>query len=160
MSVFKSLPVAHEIRRGDPASSRAPGDQLDTITLGWEERLKARARRRSDCGFEFATALARGTVLRDGDCFVFDRPPLVIRIVERQEPVFILRPATSGEWALFAYHIGNSHQPVMFGEEEIVCPDVPGMEQVLTYHGIPFSRALRAFTPVGQIPSHQHLLSR
>ncbi len=49
-----------------------------TSTLGWEERLKVRARRESDTGFEFATALPRGTVLRDGDCFVFDDLKIVV----------------------------------------------------------------------------------
>ncbi len=42
--------------------------------------------------------------------------------------------------ALFAYHIGNSHQPVMIADDAIVCPDALGMEQVLTYHAIPFLR--------------------
>ena len=38
--------------------------------------------------------------------------------------------------------------------DAIVCPDVPGMEQVLTYHVIPFTREQRAFTPVSQAPGH------
>ena len=46
----------------------------DTITLGWEERLKARGRRRRTAASSSATALPRGTVLRGGDCFVLDEP--------------------------------------------------------------------------------------
>jgi urease accessory protein UreE len=111
-------------------------------------------------GFEFATALARGTVLRAGDCFIFDAARLVVRVVERAESVFVIRPQTQREWALFGYHIGNSHQPIMLLDDEIVCADVPGMEQVLTYHAIPFSRSDRGFTPVGLVLDHQHQLSR
>lgn len=152
--MFRSVPIAHEVL---PAGSGAvrPG-QHDTVTLGWEERLKSRARRRSDSGFEFATALARGTVLRAGDCFVFDQPVKVVEVVEQEEPVFVVRPGSPQEWALFSYHIGNSHQPLMLGESEIICPDISGMEQVLMYHSIPYTRAVRPFTPVGQLSAHQH----
>jgi len=46
----------------------------DSITLGWEDRLKGRARRRTDGGVEFGTALPRGTVLREGDCLALENP--------------------------------------------------------------------------------------
>lgn len=157
--MFKSLPVAKEVHRPDALSGAALVYPRDTVTLGWEERLKARARRRSDLGFEFATALPRGTVLGEGDCFIFDAP-LVVSVIERAEPVFVIRPQTKREWALFGYHIGNSHQPVMVLDDQIVCAEVPGMEQMLTYHAIPFSRARRGFTPVSLVLNHQHQLSR
>lgn len=158
--MFTSLPVAKEIYQSDALPGAALRYARDTVTLGWEDRVKGRARRRSDLGFEFATTLARGTVLRKGDCFVFDGPRLVVCVMERPEPVFVIRPKTRRECGLFAYHIGNSHQPVMIADDAIVCIDGPGMEQVLAYHGIPFSREARPFMPVGQIPEHQHQLSR
>ena len=70
--------------------------------------------------------------------------------------MFVIRPATPAEWGRVAYHIGNSHQPLMLAADAIVCADVPGMLQVLDHHGIPYERASRPFTPVGQIPAHQH----
>jgi urease accessory protein len=158
--VFNFLPVAKDVHRLDALPGTAGGYRHDTVTLGWEDRVKARARRTSDLGFEFATTLPRGTVLREGDCFAFDVPPVVVSVVERAEPVFVIRPETPGDWALFAYHIGNSHQPLMLADDAIVCAEVPGMEQVLLYHSIPFSREVRPFTPIGQIPDHQHQLSR
>ena len=130
------------------------------MTLGWEERLKARARRRSDGGFEFATALPRGTVLRQDDCFVFDAQRIVVRVVEREEPMLVVRPKDHREWGVFAYHIGNSHQPVMIADDAIVCPDALGMDQLLKYHAIPFLRERRRFTPLGQSSDHQHQLAR
>jgi urease accessory protein len=132
--------------------------RCDTITLGWEERLKIRARRVSDQGFEFATALPRGTVLSEGDLLVFDEERLSVCVREALEPVLVIRPETSAEWARIAYHIGNSHQPLMVAADGIVCPEVPGMEQVLSYHAIPFTRERRVFTPMAQIPDHQHAL--
>src|SRR5436190_313424 len=103
------------------------------MTLGWEERLKTRGRRRSDRGFEFGLALPRGTVLRAGDAFVIDESRLVIEVVEQIERVFVVQPASCGEWASVAYQIGNGHQPLMITEDALVCPDLPGAEMLLQY---------------------------
>jgi len=161
LQVFKTLPVARETYREDGLPARARSYTRDTITLGWEDRLKARARRTSDGGVEFGTALQRGAVLREGDCFVLAEPLLVVTVLERLEAVFVIEPVTAADWGQFAYYIGNSHQPVMIADGSMICPDVPGMEQVLTYHRIPFSRSVRAFTPIGHAGApyaagHQH----
>jgi urease accessory protein len=149
---FKSVPIAYEVRRLDALPDPARLSALDTITLGWEDRAKTRARRRSDGGLEFATALPRATVLRADDCFIL--PQLVVRVVERPEPVFVIEPRSPEEWGLFAYHLGNSHQAVMFTASALLCVDVPGARQVLEYHGIPHTRAERPFTPVTLNPGH------
>ena len=158
--MFNPIPTARDVTTIDAIPTRAAGYAHDTVTLGWEDRVKARARRQSDGGFAFATALARGTILREGHCLVFDIPPLIVRVVELAEPVLVVRPRAQTEWALFAYHIGNSHQPMMLAEDGIVCPDYLGMSQVLGYYDIPFSREARPFTPVSQVPSHRHQLAR
>ena len=156
LHVFKSLSVVHDVLREDGLPEAVRAYVRDTMTLGWEERLKTRRRRRSDNGFEFGTALPRGTILRGGDCLVIHPAGAVVVVVERAEPVFVIEPRTRPEWGLFAYHIGNSHQPLMILADAIVCPDVPGMQQVLEQHAISFSRDTRPFTPVGQLLDHQH----
>jgi urease accessory protein len=128
----------------------------DTVTLGWEERIETRARRRTDSGVEFATSLARGTVLHAGDCFVLDEAQLVAAVVERPEPVFVIRPGTAMEWALYAYQIGNRHQPLMIGGDALVCPELPGVEQLLERLRIPYVRQVRTFTPVVGAADHRH----
>ena len=67
----------------------------DTITLGWEDRTHVHGRRRTDGGVEFGTALPRGTVLHAGDCLVLDEARLVVSIVERPEPVFVVEPRSA-----------------------------------------------------------------
>jgi urease accessory protein UreE len=156
LEVFRSLPVARTVCRTDGLPDEVREFARDTITLGWEDRMRARGRRRTDGGVEFGTALPRGTVLRHADCFVLDQDRVVVTVVALEEAVFVIEPATPAEWGLFAYQIGNSHQPLMFTSREIVCPDLPGMEQVLTYHGIPYVRDVRAFTPVSGVPDHGH----
>jgi urease accessory protein UreE len=89
---------------------------------------------------------------------VLDDRALVVEVVERPEAVLVVSPRTPGEWGLFGYYIGNSHQPVMVTERAIVCPDVPGMDLILEQHGIMFSRDVRPFTPVQmtELPGHVH----
>jgi urease accessory protein len=128
----------------------------DTITLGWEDRTHVHGRRRTDGGVEFGTSLPRGTVLRADDCFVIDAARLIVTVVERPEPVFVVEPRSAPEWALFAYHIGNRHQPVMITERALVCPDVPGVEQLLEQHQMPYVRATRPFTPAATVAGHHH----
>jgi urease accessory protein UreE len=158
--MFKSPPVAKTTQRLDTLSGDVSGFERDLMTLGWEERLMARSRRRSDLGFEFATALPRGSVLHEDDCFVFDAQRVIVRVVEREEPMLVVRPTDHREWGVFAYHIGNSHQPVMIADDAIVCPDALGMDELLKYHAIPFLREHRKFTPLGQVSDHQHQLTR
>jgi urease accessory protein UreE len=106
--------------------------------------------------------------LREGDCLVVDALGLVVTVIEREEPVLVVAPGAPvapgardvsnrpDVWGLIGYHIGNSHQPVMFTAREIVCADVPGMDLVLTQHGIPFTRDRRRFSPVGLLGDHRH----
>jgi urease accessory protein len=126
----------------------------DTITLGWEDRLHVRGRRRSDGGIAFGLSLPRGTVLRCGDCLVVDPAKTVVVVVERPEPVFLIEPRTPQEWGLFGYHIGNRHQPLMITDSGIVCPDVAGIEQLLEQQRIPFVRMTLPFTPATSVANH------
>ena len=144
--------VCREADLGDDARAYA----RDTVTLGWEDRTHVHGRRRTDGGVEFGTSLPRGTLLRAGDCFVMDDERLVVTVVERPEPVFVVEPRSAPEWALFAYHIGNRHQPVMITDRALVCPDVPGVEPLLQQHRMPYTRATLPFTPAATVAGHHH----
>ena len=152
--LFKTVPIASAVALAEQLPAEYGPWPRQTATMGWEERLKARGRRRSDEGFEFATALPRGAVLHDGDCLALDSAQLIIVVRALAEAVLVVRPTTTEEWALWSYHIGNSHQPMMIAADAIVCVELPGMEQVLTYHGVPFVREQRVFTPASQAPGH------
>jgi urease accessory protein len=153
--VFRSLPVADATCRRDAIPTHASAFVRDTIALGWEDRLKTRGRRHSDNGLEFGTSLPRGTVLRAGDCLVIDSERTIVEVVERPEPAFVIEPRTPSEWGLFAYHIGNGHQPLMITDRALVCPDVPGVELLLRHHQIPFARSNIAFTPTSAVLDHR-----
>src|SRR5262245_32062364 len=110
--MFRTLPIADAVHRAGALPDEARPYARDTITLGWEDRAKTRGRRRSDGGIEFGLVLARGTVLHEGDQLIVQGAQTVVTVVERIEPAFVIEPGTPGEWGLFAYHIGNGHQPL------------------------------------------------
>ena len=86
--MFRSIPVVHEAVR-QPLCGQAASYARDTVTLGWEERVRARGRRRSDAGVEFATALTRGTVLRHGDYLLIDSLRLAVAVVALLAVIFV-----------------------------------------------------------------------
>lgn len=149
-------PIVEQIYRAGTLPESASSYTRDTIVLGWEDRVQAHGRRLSDGGVEFGTSLPRGTVLRADDCFVLDDLRTIVAVVERPEAVFVITPRTSQEWGLFAYHIGNRHQPVMITDEGLVCPDEAGVEQLLQQQHMPHVRALLPFTPASTVAGHQH----
>jgi urease accessory protein len=150
------MTVVERIHREPDVPERARTYTRDTITLGWEDRTHVHGRRQSDGGVDFGTSLPRGSVLHAGDCFVLEPERLVITVIERPEPVFVIEPGRATEWALFAYHIGNRHQPVMITERSLVCPAVAGVEQLLQQHHMPYVRATLPFTPAASVAGHHH----
>jgi urease accessory protein len=150
------MTVVEHIHRGPDIPERARAYTRDTVTLGWEDRTHVHGRRRTDGGVEFGTALPRGTQLRAGDWLALDGERILVAVVERDEPVFVIEPRHAAEWALFAYHIGNRHQPLMITDQALVCPEAPGVEPLLQQHRIPYTRAMRPFTPVATVAGHAH----
>jgi len=148
------LTLIERTHRKDALPATARGYARDTITLGWEDRLHVYGRRQSDGGVAFGLSLPRGTILRGGDCIVVNDVKTVVVVVERPEPVFLVEPHTPQEWGLYAYHIGNRHQPLMITERGIVCPDVAGVEQLLAQQRIPFSCTTLPFTPTTSVANH------
>jgi urease accessory protein len=150
------LIVIEQTHREDTLSPAVAGYTRDTITLGWEDRRHVRGRRRSDGGLVFGLSLPRGTILRGGDRLVLDEAKSVVVVVERPEPVFLIELRTPQEWGLYAYHIGNRHQPLMITDAGIVCPDVAGVEQLLEQQRIPFTRTTLPFTPATSVAGDHH----
>jgi len=151
------MTVVDRVYRHTEIPEHARSYARQTITLGWEARTHVHGRRVTDSGVEFGTSLPRGTVLGDRDCFVLDEECLVVSVVARAEPVFVIEPRDARDSVLFAYHIGNRHQPLMIAGGALVCPDAPGVEQLLQQHRMPYTRAMRPFTPVATVVAgHQH----
>jgi urease accessory protein len=150
------MTIVERVYRESELPETAGAYARDTVTLGWADRTHVHGRRRTDGGVEFGTTLPRGTVLRAGDWLALVVERVLVSVVERDEPVFVIEPRGAPEWALFAYHIGNRHQPLMITDAALICPDVPGVEALLQQHRMPYTRATRPFTPAATIAGHSH----
>lgn len=84
------------------------GDQLATLTLSLEQRLKARQRVTLDDGREAGLFLPRGEPLRDGDLLSTDDGQR-LRILAAAEPVSTAHSDDPVLLARACYHLGNRH---------------------------------------------------
>ena len=97
--------------------------QVDAeLALPYELREKSRLRTTLSSGEEAALFLARGTVLRGGDCLMgIDEQgnARVVRIVAAPESVLEVECHDIDTFARCAYHLGNRHTPVqIIGRKE------------------------------------------
>ena len=123
-----------------------PDYSHDTLTLTWDERRQGHGKRRSDAGLEFAISLPGGSVLKHGDCFILDAEKTIVKVREALEPVFIVHPETSRDWAFYAYHVGNRHQAVMIGDAELIFLQSPAVRSLLEQLQAPYRVDSRQFT--------------
>jgi len=130
------------------------GFRQDSITLSWEERRQGHARRLSDGGLEFAISLPSGTILKAGDVLILRDEAVAVVVREAAEPVYVLRPANPQEWAYFAYHVGNRHQPVMIAAHELVFPQNPAVKSLLDQLHAKYEADVRPFTAA--LAGHSH----
>jgi len=128
----------------------------DTITLTWENRRQGHGRRRSDAGIEFAISLPNGTILKDGDCLILADARTIIEVREAIEPVYVIRPKTPQEWAYYAYHVGNRHQQVMIGSDELIFRQSPAVRSLLEQLHVAFTTDQRPFTAALANIGHSH----
>ena len=127
----------------------------DTLTLTWEDRRQGHGRRRSDGGVEFAISLPTGTVLKGGDGLVLPAERTIVVVKEAVEAVFIIHPHTPQEWAYYAYQVGNRHQQVMIGENELIFLQNPAVRSLLEQLHVPFETGERPFTAaLANVHSH------
>ncbi len=85
-----------------------------TLTLPFELRQKSRLRARLDDGRDVGLFLARGTVLRHGDC-LRTTCGLVVEVHAASETVSTARTEDALLLARAAYHLGNRHVALQVG---------------------------------------------
>jgi urease accessory protein len=123
--------IVEQVHRVDALGSDTADFARGRMTLTWEERRQGHGRRRSDEGLEFGISLPPGTVLKHGDCLVLAPERAVVVVEEAIEPVFVIRTQTARDWAFYAYHVGNRHQPLALTDRDLVVPQNPAVRSLL-----------------------------
>ena len=140
------MTIVETIQSVSETSALFAGYHRDTLTLTFDDRRRGHGRRKSDGGIEFAISLPPGTVLKDGDCLVLPAEQTVVLVKEAPEAVYVVSPKTPQQWAFYAYHVGNRHQQVMIGENELIFLQNPAVRSLLEQLQVPFETATRPFT--------------
>jgi urease accessory protein UreE len=71
------------------------------------------------------------------------------------EAVYIIHPHTPQEWAYYAYQVGNRHQQVMIGENELIFLQNPAVRSLLEQLHVQFETGERPFTAaLANVHSH------
>jgi urease accessory protein len=95
-------------------------------------------------------------VLRAGDCFVLDREQTIVKVREALEPVYIIRPESNRDWALYSYHVGNRHLAIMIGDVELIVQQNPAARSLLDQLHVPYSADSRPFSGTLVNPGYGH----
>jgi urease accessory protein len=149
------MTIVEQIHSAPELETQYSSYRRDTLTLAWEERRQGHGKRLSDGGLEFAVSLPGGTVLKAGDCMILEPEQTIVVVREAPEAVYIVRPKTPQEWAYYAYHVGNRHQQVMIGEQELIFLQNPAVHSLLEQLHVHFETSERPFTAaLANVHSH------
>jgi urease accessory protein len=140
------MTIVERIHSAAEGASAYSAFRRDTLTLTFEDRRRGHGKRKSDSGIEFAISLPSGTILKGGDCMVLEPEQTIVTVHEAPEAVYTIRPKTPQEWAYYAYHVGNRHQQVMIGEDELVVLQNPAVRSLLEQLQVHFQTDTRPFT--------------
>jgi len=72
------------------------------------------------------------------------------------EPVLAVTPRSREEAVRVAFEVGNRHFTLALDGEQLLVPDDPAMDQLLTRLGVAFERVEAVFVPVGMSHRHDH----
>ncbi|NIC06000.1 urease accessory protein UreE [Billgrantia bachuensis] len=139
---------------------------IDTLTLPYELRIRGRLKAKSDAGRELGLFLDRGPVLRDGEGVRAESGEIVC-IRAAIEPVVTARVAAGLPLARLAYHLGNRHVQLALGEDGrggyVRFPPDHVLEELsellgatLERHEAPFDPEPGAYNQLGHAHAHSH----
>jgi urease accessory protein len=121
------------------------------LILPFELRQKSRLRTKVASGEEIGLFLARGTVLRGGDCLEADDGRIVL-VSAAPEELLEVRCVDGEALARAAYHLGNRHAPVQVGAgwlriaaDEVLAAMLRGLGATVTPVRAPFEPEAGAY---------------
>ena len=124
------------------------GRQRDTVSLGWEERRWNRRRLTTTGGREVALALPTGSVLEPGAIIAVEADWYLV-VESRPEPLLAIYPQSHEQAVRLAFDVGNRHFTLAVEDDELLVPDDPAMEQLVSRLGIRWERRQAHYSPLG-----------
>ena len=150
----------------------APAKVDAELHLPYELREKSRLRATLSTGEEAALFMARGTMLRDGDCLKgVDEHGATkfVRVVAAPEAVHVIECHDADEFARCAYHLGNRHTMVQFlprmedghyvlsiRADKVLIDMIEGLGAHASEQMLPFEPEGGAYSGGGHSHAHSH----
>lgn len=150
----------------------APAKVDAELHLPYELREKSRLRATLSTGEEAALFMARGTMLRDGDCLKgMDEHGAAkfVRVVAAPEAVHVIECHDADEFARCAYHLGNRHTMVQFlprmedghfvlaiRADKVLIDMIEGLGAHASEQMLPFEPEGGAYSGGGHSHAHSH----
>jgi len=127
----------------------------DRVRLTYEERMRTRLLARLESGLEATIDLARGSVLKPGDCLLAS-DGRIVEVCPALEPLLHVAVADPLTLARAAYHLGNRHVAVELRPEALRVGDDGVLERLLRGLGLEPVRIEAPFAPEGGAYGHSH----
>jgi urease accessory protein len=140
------MPMLRIDRYADRQPSKAEAEKLPKLTLTYELRQKSRLRATLSDGSDAALFLPRGTILRDGDILQAEDGTL-IRVESLPQKVLVVTASRTDELIKAAYHLGNRHVPVEFGEDYLKLESDQILREMLLQLGAQVKEEFAPFHP-------------
>ncbi|MBI1778400.1 MAG: urease accessory protein UreE [Proteobacteria bacterium] len=123
-------------------------EQIDSITLDYDERHRRRRRYACDGGLEFLLDLPEATVLRQGDGLKLQGGGYVA-VGSAAEALVEITASSSAALARLAWHLGNRHLPADIAEGRILIRDDHVIVDMLRRLGAEVRPIQAPFNPEG-----------
>jgi urease accessory protein len=98
------------------APVQIPIGPVETLTLTWEQRCRARRKCTTDEGTKVALVLPRGTVLSDG-VLLHNQSDKTIQVKAQAEDVLVVSPSDAMQMCVIAHHLGNWHRSLQLNDD-------------------------------------------
>ncbi|TWT00313.1 urease accessory protein UreE [Reyranella sp. CPCC 100927] len=141
------------------AGAWAVAEQVDTITLIYDDRYRRRLRLLGDNGTDFLLDLPEPRVLRDGDGLALAEGGYV-KVKAADEPLVEIRARDSALFTRLAWHLGNRHLPTQIDGDRMLIRDDHVIVDMLAGLGADVRRVSAPFNPEGgAYGQHNHDLT-
>jgi urease accessory protein len=123
-------------------------EQVDSITLIYDDRYRRRLRLLGDGGTDFLLDLPEPTVLREGDGLRLDGGGYV-RVKAADEPLVEIRARDAALFTRLAWHLGNRHLPTQIDGDRMLIRDDHVIVDMLKGLGADVRHVSAPFSPEG-----------
>ena len=132
------------------------GTASDSVTLSFDDRHRRRLALQGDRGLEFLLDLPEATALRNGDGLTLE-DGRVVEVLEKPEPLLVVKAADQRQLARLAWHIGNRHVPAAIEGDRILIRQDHVIAGMLVGLGARLSSVEAPFNPEsGAYAAHRH----